>query len=107
MSAREFAEIEERLREWGTFFRDRHRWGRTGSIEGLYEPHSKDFVDAGELDNVLPDQPLEVQLAPAFGVACLLGEERLGKPSALDQAVERRLLRGPRHVAHHSFTETG
>lgn len=40
-------EIDERLNEWGYFFRDRKRLETCKSIEHRYKPHSDDYAKEG------------------------------------------------------------
>ena len=40
-------EVDERLREWAYFFRDRKRLERCQSIEHRYKPHSDDYAAEG------------------------------------------------------------
>ena len=44
---RDLPEIEERLREWGWFMRDRRRLESCRSIEHRYRPIAEDFADEG------------------------------------------------------------
>lgn len=41
------SEIDELLREWGYFFRDRRRLERCRSMEHKFRPHSEDFAKEG------------------------------------------------------------
>jgi hypothetical protein len=40
-------EVDERLREWASYFKDRKRWERCKSIEHRYTPHSEDYAAEG------------------------------------------------------------
>lgn len=44
---RDLPEIEERLRLWGSYYRDRHKWNKTLSIEGFFQPGSDDYIREG------------------------------------------------------------
>lgn len=44
---RDLPEIDERLREWAFFFKDRKRLERCRSIEHRYRPNSEDFATEG------------------------------------------------------------
>jgi hypothetical protein len=44
---REFSDIDERLREWAFFMRDRRRMESCRSIEHRYRPSSEDFAREG------------------------------------------------------------
>jgi hypothetical protein len=51
-------EVDERLREWAAYFKDRKRWDRCKSLEGLYQPHSEDYAKEGWGSNEsAPTQP--------------------------------------------------
>lgn len=39
--------VDERLREWGWYFRDRRNKGRCLSMESRFKPHSEDFSAEG------------------------------------------------------------
>jgi len=40
-------EIDDRLKEWAFYFRDRRRLSSCGSAERLYRPHSEDYANEG------------------------------------------------------------
>jgi len=40
-------ELEERLKEWSRYFKDRRRFSRCASIEGRFNPHAPGSWDAG------------------------------------------------------------
>ena len=40
-------ELDERLKEWARYFRDRHRYNRVQSIEGRFNPYSPGSWDSG------------------------------------------------------------
>lgn len=44
---RDLPETEERLRLWGSYYRDRYRWNKTLSIEGNFQPGSDDYIREG------------------------------------------------------------
>ena len=48
-------EIDDRLKEWAVYFRDRSRLTTCGSAERLYKPHSDDYAIEGWGD--LPPTP--------------------------------------------------
>jgi len=47
-------EVDDRLREWAFFFRDRRRLETCASIEKRFQPHSEDFGPGGWGDNEAP-----------------------------------------------------
>ena len=52
-------ELDERLREWARFFKDRHHWERVKSLEGRFEAHSPGSWDEGwGSKDEIPPQPL-------------------------------------------------
>jgi len=58
---REFSDIEERLREWAFYFRDRRRLERCRSIEHRYKPHGDDYAKEGWGDNeAAPTPPKQI-----------------------------------------------
>ena len=50
----DLSEIDERLREWAFFFRDRRRLESCRSIEHRFKPHSDDFASEGWGDMEAP-----------------------------------------------------
>ena len=42
-----YSDVDELLREWGHFFRDRKSFERCRSIEHRFKPHSEDFAAEG------------------------------------------------------------
>jgi hypothetical protein len=49
-------ELDERLREWGAYFKDRRKYSPIGSAEKKFQPHSEDYAKEGWGDPV-PPQP--------------------------------------------------
>lgn len=57
------AELDERLNEWGRYFKDRHRYSRCASIEGRFNPHAPGCWDSGWGDPGAPSAILpEIKL---------------------------------------------
>lgn len=53
---REFTceEVDERLREWASYFKDRHKYSSIGSAERKFKPHSDDYAKEGWGDPAPP-----------------------------------------------------
>lgn len=59
----ELPELDERLREWSSYFKDRHRFNRCKSIEGRFNPFAPGSWDSGWGDPGAPQTILpEVKL---------------------------------------------
>lgn len=52
----DLSEIDELLREWAHFFRDRRRLEHCRSIEHKYKPHSDDYAKEGWGDKAPPQE---------------------------------------------------
>jgi len=57
-------ELEDRLIEWSRFFKDRQRYSRVGSLEGLYERMAPGAWDAGWGDPGAPERTLPPVVVP-------------------------------------------
>ena len=53
---REFSceELDERLKEWAAYFKDRRRYSAIGSAEKKFQPHSEDYAKEGWGDPTPP-----------------------------------------------------
>ena len=47
-------EVDERLREWAAYFKDRQRYSSIGSAERKFKPHSDDYAKEGWGDPTPP-----------------------------------------------------
>jgi hypothetical protein len=76
-------ELEDRLIEWGRFFRDRHRFTKCASIEGNFNPHAPGAWDGGWGEPGAPTAPLpaiDVLRAIRTNEALIsLGSDSVGK----------------------------
>lgn len=54
---RDLPEIEDRLREWAAYFKDRRRLDRCKSIEHRFTPHGEDFAKEGWGDDEAAPTP--------------------------------------------------
>lgn len=64
-----FDEVEERLKEWAFYFRDKHTLSTCGSAERLYKPHSDDYSIEGWGDPPpVPKAPMKRSIRRAIEV---------------------------------------
>lgn len=74
-------ELDERLKEWARFFKDRHRYSRCASIEGRFNAHAPGSWDEGWGDPGPPQAPLPEIVVPRVlkTHACIQGLHKPGK----------------------------
>jgi len=68
-------ELDERLNQWATYFRDRHRYSRCGSAEGRFNAHAPGSWDSGWGDvEASGSVPRELKLSRVLEThACVQG----------------------------------